>query len=324
MKPFAALLFGLAATAMATPGLAERHWSPYGAPSAAYDQNPPKLAQTAPTKFVSVNGTRLAYRRFGKTSKVPVLFLTHFRGSMDVLDPLLINAIASSREVILVDNSGIGQSKGAVPNSIQAMAATTVDFLAAIHVPKADILGFSMGGMIAQYIAMEYPRVVNKLVLGGIRPGYGPDVVQTDPNAASGPGGGPDDQPTEDYMLGIFFFPSKTSKADGNKWWDRIYERNVKGEKRREFLVGAGVEAQLAAITSFASDPQLYNRLNSIIRPVLVTNGKRDVLMGTANSFVLQQQLADAQLHLYPDSGHGHLFQFPLAYAKQLELFLKG
>lgn len=304
--------------------LTERHPSPYAALSATFDQKPQQLAQSAYTKFVSVNGTQLAYRRFGRPTKVPLLFITHFRGSMDVLDPLLINTIAHNREVILFDNSGIGHSEGTVPDSIQAMAAMTVEFLAAIEVPKADILGFSMGGMVAQYIAMEYPQVVNKLVLGGVRPGYGSGVVQTAPDAASGPGGGPDDQPTEDYMLGIFFFPSETSRADGNQWWDRIFERQVKGEERKDFLVGAGVGAQLTAITNFASDPQLYDRLRDIDGPVLVTNGKDDILMGTANSFVLQQRLANAQLHLYPDSGHGHLFQVPLAYAKQLEFFLKG
>ncbi|KAH7109537.1 Alpha/Beta hydrolase protein [Dactylonectria macrodidyma] len=310
---------------MVTPGsLSERHQPPTTAPSAGCDQEPRHLAQVAPTKFIAVNGTQLAYRHFGRPSKIPLLFITHFRGSMDVLDPLLINAIAHNREVILFDNAGIGHSEGTVPDSIQAMAATTVDFLAAIKVPKADIFGFSMGGMVAQYIAMAYPQVLNKLVLGGIRPGYGPGVVQTAPDAASGPGGGPGDQPTEDYMLGIFFFPSETSRAAGRQWWHRIFERQVKGEERKEFLVGAGVGAQLTAITSFASDSQLYDRLSDITRPVLVSNGKDDVLMGTPNSFVLQQQLANAQLHLYPDSGHGHVFQFPLAYAKQLELFLKG
>ncbi|KAH7161980.1 Alpha/Beta hydrolase protein [Dactylonectria estremocensis] len=292
--------------------------------NAWYNPKPPQLAQTAPTKFVSVNGSKLAYRRFGKPTNVPLLFLTHFRGSMDVLDPLLVNTIARNREVILVDNSGIGHSQGTVPDSIQAMAATAVNFLAAIKISKADILGFSMGGMVAQYIAMEYPQVVNKLVLAGVRPGYGPGVVQTPPDAASGPGGEPDSQPTEDYMLGIFFYPSDTSRASGNLWWDRISERHVRGEKREAFVVGAGVGAQLTAITNFASNPKLYNRLDNITGPVLVTNGKDDILMGTANSFVLQQQLVDAQLHLYPDSGHGHLFQFPLAYAMQLELFLKG
>lgn len=241
---------------------------------------------------------------------------------MDVLDPLLVNTIAQNREVILVDNTGIGHSEGTVPESISAMAATVANFLAAIHVPKADVLGFSMGGMIAQSIAMEYPQVVNKLVLAGVRPGYGPGVFQTAPDAGSGPGGEPDSQPTEDYVLGIFFYPSETSRAKGNLWWDRIFERQVEGEKREEFLVGAGVAAQVTAMNNFASDPQLYARLSNITGPVLVTNGKDDILMGTGNSFVLQQQLSDAELHLYPDSAHGHLFQFPLDYAMQLELFL--
>ncbi|KAM0321923.1 hypothetical protein ACHAQA_009820 [Verticillium albo-atrum] len=242
---------------------------------------------------------------------------------MDVVDPLFLNNIARNREVILVDISGIGHSNGTVPDSIQAMAAETVEFLGAIDVPKADVFGFSMGGMTAQYIAMEYPQVVNKLILGGIRPGYGPGVVGTDPDAASGPGGEPTVQPTEEYMLGIFFFPSTSSRAAGGRWWNRIYERQVEGEERKDFIVGAGVGAQLTAITAFASDPQLYARLSNITMPSLVTNGHTDVLMGTANSLVLQQQLPDAQLHLYPDSGHGHPFQFPSEYAKELELFLK-
>ncbi|KAH7378880.1 Alpha/Beta hydrolase protein [Cadophora sp. MPI-SDFR-AT-0126] len=300
---------------MATPVKLPALSDPFGA---SYQ----RLAQTSHTKFVSVNGTRLAYRRFGKPSNVPLLFITHFRGSMDVLDPLLINTIAQNREVILMDNSGIGHSEGTVPDSIEAMAATTVDFLSAIHVPKADTLGFSMGAMVAQSIAIDYPQVVNKLILAGVRPGYGPGVVQTEPGAASGPGGEPDCQPTQDYMLGIFFFPSETSKAKGGLWWNRIKERQVEGEERKEFLIGAGIGAQVTAMTKFASDPELYDRLSNITGPVLVTNGKQDVLMGTANSFVLQQQLSNAMLHLYPDSGHGHLFQTPLAYATQLELFL--
>lgn len=233
-----------------------------------------------------------------------------------------MNTIAQNREVILLDNTGIGHSDGTVPESLDAMAATVVDLLAAIHVPKADILGFSMGGMIAQIIAMDFPQVVNKLILAGARPGYGPDVFQTAPDAGMGPGGEPDRQPTEDYMLGIFFYPSDTSRAKGDLWWDRIYERQVDGEERKDFLVGAGVAAQLTAITTFASDPQRYAQLANITGPVLVTNGKDDILMGTGNSFVLQQQLPDAQLHLYPDSAHGHLFQSPVDYVKELEHFL--
>ncbi|OBR05324.1 Alpha beta fold family [Colletotrichum higginsianum IMI 349063] len=326
MKFVSTFLFAAAATALATPGkLLGTSDLRQNASGAGCSQNAGQLLQTAPTRYVSVNGTKLAYRRLGKqASGPPLLFLTHFRGSMDVLDPELVNAIAENREVILFDNAGVGHSDGVVPDSISAMAATTLGFLAEIDVPRADILGFSMGGMVAQYIGMEHPEVANKLVLAGIRPGYGPDVVSTPPDAASGPGGEPDRQPTEEYNLGIFFYPSETSRAAGHSWWNRIYERRVPDEERKDFLVGDGVAAQLAAITAFASDPEMYARLANITAPVLVTSGHDDLLMGTANSFVLQQHLPDARLHVYPDSAHAHLFQFPLDYAAQLELFLRG
>ncbi|KAJ4341914.1 hypothetical protein N0V95_007099 [Ascochyta clinopodiicola] len=315
MKLHATLFFAATAMAMAPIRLAGHNVST--------DASHQLLAQNVRTKFVNVDNTQIAYRHFGKPSKNPVVFITHFRGSMDVLDPLLVNTIATNREVILVDNTGIGHSEGTVPQSIEAMASTVVRFLSAIHVSKADILGFSMGGMIAQSIAMDYPEVVNKLIIAAARPGYGPGVFQTAPDAGSGPGGDPGSQPTEDYMLGIFFYSSESSKAKGHLWWDRIFERQVAGEERKEFLVGEGVAAQVTAMNNFASDPQLYTRLSNITGPVLVTNGKTDILMGAGNSFVLQQQLSDAELHIYPDSAHGHLFQSPVDYVTQLELFLR-
>ncbi|CAN9173555.1 unnamed protein product [Alternaria alternata] len=314
MKIFIPYLLGAAATAVATPMSAKT-----GMTDGALHQG---LAQTARTKFVDLNNTRIAYRRFGQPSKNPLVFVTHYRGSMDTLDPLLVNTIAENREVILLDNTSIGHSGGSVPETLDSMAATVVNLLAAIHVPKADILGFSMGGMISQIIAIDYPQVVNKLVLAGARPGYGPDVFQTAPDAGMGPGGEPDRQPTEEYMLGIFFYPSNTSRSQGNLWWDRIHERQVEGEMRKDFLVGAGVAAQITAMTAFASDPQRYAQLANFTVPVLVTNGKDEILMGTGNSFVLQQRLPDAQLHLYPDSAHGHLFQSPVEYVEELKRFL--
>ncbi|CAN9138904.1 unnamed protein product [Alternaria alternata] len=277
MKILIPYLFAAAAMAVATPMPAKT-----GMSDSASHQH---LAQTARTKLVDLNNTQIAYRHFGKSSKNPLVFVTHYRGSMDTLDPLLVNTIAGNREVILLDNTGIGHSGGSVPETLDSMAATVVNLLAAIHVPKADILGFSMGGMISQIIAMDYPQLVNKLVLAGARPGYGPDVFQTAPDAGMGPG--------------------------------------VKGESRKDFLVGAGVAAQITAMTAFASDPRRYAQLANVTVPVLVTNGKNDILMGTGNSFVLQQRLPDAQLHLYPDSAHGHLFQSPVEYVEDLKRFLE-
>jgi pimeloyl-ACP methyl ester carboxylesterase len=280
------------------------------------------LAQSANTKFVDVNNTRIAYRRFGKPSKTPLVYLTHYRGSMDVTDPLLMNTIAQNREVILLDNTGIGHSGGTVPDTIDAMTATVVNLLAAINVPKADILGFSMGGLIAQVMAIDYPRVVNKLILAGSRPGYGPDIFQLASDPLAGPAGDPDLQPTKDDLLALFFYPSDSSRAKGDLWWDRVSERQVAGEERKGLLSGAGVTAQIAAITAFASDPERYAQLANITVPVHVTNGRTDILFATGNSFILQQRLPDAQLHIYPDSAHGHLFQFPVEYAIEVEQFL--
>jgi pimeloyl-ACP methyl ester carboxylesterase len=274
------------------------------------------------TEFVNVNSTQIAYRKIGKPSETPLVYITHFRGSMDTTDPRLINTIAQNRQVIMYDNAGIGHSDGTVPDSIEGMTETTVGFLSAINVTKADILGFSMGGYVAQAIGMDHPQLVNKLVLAGVGPGAGPDVFETDPNAAQGPGGEPDQDPTEDYMLGVFFYPSNTSLAKGREWWQRAFERQVEGEERKNFLVGAGVGAQGAAIGRFAADPKRYEGLKRITAPVLVTNGHTDRLMGTGNSFVLSQQLPFAELIVFPDSAHGQLFEAPAEYGSLLEIFL--
>ena len=124
-------------------------------------------AQTIPTQYVDVKGTKIAYRRFGKPSATPLLFLTHFRGTMDLIDPLLLNSIATSRSLILLDNAGVGHSSGSIQPTMQEAGTTVADFLNAIGVHKVDIIGFSMGGFIAQTIALDYPQVVNKIVLAG-------------------------------------------------------------------------------------------------------------------------------------------------------------
>ncbi|KAL2857344.1 Alpha/Beta hydrolase protein [Aspergillus pseudoustus] len=129
--------------------------------------------QTVPTSFVSVNRLRIAYRRFGASSPLPLVYVNRLRGSMDTLDPLLSNNIAKSREVIIYDSAGIGHSEGTVPDSIPEMVTVLVDFLAALEIPKADFIGFSMGGGIVQYLGYEYPQLVHGLILAGTQPGIG-------------------------------------------------------------------------------------------------------------------------------------------------------
>ncbi|BCS27925.1 alpha/beta fold hydrolase [Aspergillus puulaauensis] len=280
--------------------------------------------QTVPTSFVSVNGLRIAYRRFGASSPLPLVYVTHLRGSMDTLDPLLFNGIAESREVIVYDSAGIGHSEGTVPDSIPEMVAVLVNLLAALEIPKADFIGFSMGGGIVQYLGYTYPQLVNKLVLAGTQPGIGEGVALPPREVLESAGANNDQPPTEDDMMKLFFYPSETSLGLGHAWWKRIHERNVEGEPRKGYLTGTGAQSQLSAIFKSTTDTSTFDRLVDIKAPVLVTNGHTDIMSPTSNSFVLQQEIPNAQLHLYPDAGHGHLFQVPELYAKQLELFLNN
>lgn len=275
--------------------------------------------QTAPTQFASVKGFKLAYRRFGKQVGVPLLFLTHFRGTMDLIDPLLANSIAQTREVILFDNAGCGHSEGTIQDTLQESGSTVVDFLAVISVPKVDILGFSLGGMIAQCIVVEHTQVLNKLILAGTQSSYTEGLVLGAPEVSEISGSV---SPNEQDMMKLFFFPSETSKALGHAWWERTKERKVQGGEGKRFVNKAGGQAQQAAIGRFVSDAGFFERLQQVHIPVLVTNGTADIMTPTSNSNILQRKLRNAQLHIYPDSGHGHLYQIPESYAKQLELFL--
>ncbi|KXH64887.1 hypothetical protein CNYM01_05826 [Colletotrichum nymphaeae SA-01] len=278
--------------------------------------------QTVETQYVAVDNTRIAYRRIGVKSQVPLLYINHLRGSMDTLDPLLFNTIAKSREVIAYDSFGIGHSEGEVPSSTEVMASIAAKFLATLGVSKADVIGFSMGGGVAQILAWDYPQLVRKLILAGTQPGVGEGVVLPPREVLESAGTANDEPPTKEDMFRLFYHPSETSLALGEAWWTRIHERKVDGEERREYLIGPGARAQLNAIFSFTVDTDNFERMKTIKAPTLVTNGHTDIMSPTSNSFTLQQNLSDAQLIIYPDAGHGHLFQYPELYTQHLNLFL--
>jgi pimeloyl-ACP methyl ester carboxylesterase len=238
---------------------------------------------------------------------------------MDLIDPILLNSIAFSRTVIIFDNAGCGHSSGSIPPTLQEAGTIAVDFLDAIGVRKADLLGFSMGGLVAQCILLDNPHVVNKVVLAGTQSAYTEGFIAPDAKVMELAGG---PHPNEEDMLGLFFYPTETSRALGHAWWQRTQERNVQGEERTTFVNQAGGQLMSAAITRFVSDLEFFEKLKQVDVPILVTNGKNDIMTPTPNSFLMQQKLKNVELHIYPDSGHGHLYQIPEVYAKQLELFL--
>ncbi len=166
--------------------------------------------QTTPTQFVEANGIRFAYRRFGKTGGVPLVFNQHFRGTMDYWDPAVTDGLAKNREVILFDNAGVSSSSGQVPTSVQEMATNAIAFIKALGLTKVDVLGFSIGGMVAQEITVQAPDLVRRLILVGTGP-RGADMSTS--KSAEIFAGAYD--PPERLWLAVHFSPSPSSRAAG-------------------------------------------------------------------------------------------------------------
>src|SRR5258706_4719015 len=169
--------------------------------------------QTAPTQFVEANGTRFAYRRFGNPAGVPLVFNQHYTGTMDYWDPAVTDGLASDREVILFDNAGISGSSGEVPTNFEQMGANAITFIKALGLKRADVLGLSIGGMVAQGIALHAPALVRRLILVGTGPRGGQGMESLTQVAKRIFGAGYD--PPEHLCLAFLFSPSKARQAAG-------------------------------------------------------------------------------------------------------------
>jgi pimeloyl-ACP methyl ester carboxylesterase len=167
--------------------------------------------QTAPTQFVEAAGIRFAYRRFGKSGGVPLVFNMHFTGTMDHWDPAVTDGLAATLEVILFNNAGISSTSGEVPTSVEEMASNAVAFVQALGLPKVDVLGFSLGGLVAQEIALAEPRLVRRLILVGTGPRGGNGMATLTPEAQAVFGATYENP--DDVWLGVFFTPTEASQA---------------------------------------------------------------------------------------------------------------
>jgi pimeloyl-ACP methyl ester carboxylesterase len=265
------------------------------------------------------NGVSYAYRRFGNRASgvPPLLFLQHFRGNLDNWDPALVDAIAGTREVILFDNAGVGGSTGTVPRTVAAMAHDALAFIDALELREVDVLGYSLGGFVAQELALIRPRLVRRLVLAGTGPQGGDDMHRfTDEIFAHAN----QEQPRGEDVLALFFERSETSVAKGKEYLERIFTRTHGRDARATLEVR---DAQLDAITTWGiPDASRLGRLAGITQPVLVANGVNDRVVPTKNSHLLAERLPDARLKIYPDAGHGFLFQYPDEFAGEVERFL--
>jgi pimeloyl-ACP methyl ester carboxylesterase len=270
--------------------------------------------QTALTQFVEANGIRFAYRRFGRTGGVPLVFNQHFRGSMDYWDPAVTDGLARNREVILFNNAGVSSSSGKVPTSFQETGANAVAFIVALGLTKVDVLGFSIGGMVAQEIALQAPDLVRKLILVGTGP-RGADMSAS--KSAEIFGGTYD--PPEHLWLAVHFSPSAAGQAAGLAFLQRKLRRTDRDPEVSEDAVAR----QSEAIGNYiAGGESVQDHLKDIRLPTLIVQGSNDVIIPTMNSYVLQQKLPNAQLILYPDANHGSFYQYPDSFVKHATLFL--
>lgn len=301
-------------SSFAAAGLAVLPGSSLLAATAAND-----TALTAATKFVKVNGTPFAYRRFGKKKGLPLVFTNYLTGTMDNWDPVVLDGLAKDREVIIFDNSGVSGSAGQTPDNIAAMAKDAAAFVDVLGLKKIDLLGFSIGGMVAQQLTLDRPELINRLILIGTGPrggegmqDYSPEVWAFFKKTYSSPDG---------LLLDTFFVPTATSQKAGNEYIKRIRSR----VNPDPVITDKVVPAQLAAIFGWGKKQEnSYDYLKEIKQPTLVVSGDQDVIIPPVNSFILKQHLPNASLIMYPDSNHAPHYQFPELFVKQATLFLEG
>lgn len=270
--------------------------------------------QTAPDLFVETGGTRFAYREIGQDSGTPLLLLNRYRGVMDDLDPDTVNRLARSRRVVVFDNAGIGLSTGTTPDSVSGMAAGAVAFITALFADPVDILGFSLGGYVAQRLTLDYPALVRKLILAGTGAGGGEQ-----PGAEIRPHTSAPVLTRED--LAFLFFPADDAGAAiGAAHWERIHSRVPAREPE---LTAAAFAAHVAAVGKWrAGEGSPLKQLHEIRQPVLIANGDDDRMVPTSNSVAMQQEIANAQLIIYPHAGHGFLFQYADLFSEHATRFL--
>ena len=271
----------------------------------------------APTRTIAAGGVNFAYRELGPKTGVPVIFFVHLAGTLDNWDPAVIDPIAAKHHVITFDNRGVGASSGAVPDTIEAMAEDAVTFIRALGFDKVDIFSFSLGGMIAQALVVRHPELVRKLILTGTGPAGGTGI---------------------DKVAGTTYYDmlrATLTRQDPKEFL--FFNRNTTGKRAARAFVGrlkertAGRDAN-SSIKAFQTQLKAIKRwgrstpadLSAITQPTLIANGDHDRMVPSVLSEDLHRRIPGSELIIYPDSGHGGIFQYHEKFVPVALDFLAG
>jgi len=270
--------------------------------------------ETVPNEFVESGGIRYCYRRFGKQGTTPLLCLGYFNSNMDAWDPLVANGLAVDQEVVLFDNAGVGASEGNTPYTVKKMTEHCVAFCSAVGLKVIHAMGFSLGGMIAQELALDYPWLVQRMILLGTGPrgGEGMTFTELSPEEQADPVA---------FLLGAFFSPSRASQTAGREYMKRLESRK---EGRDRPVSRDSAVAQLAAIREWGTIPASgrYATLKDITHPTLIVHGNKDVVVAPLNGLILAEHMPNAQMIVYSDSSHGTQYQHANLFLEHAKLFL--
>ena len=269
----------------------------------------------AQARTITTGGVTYAYRELGPRGGIPVVFFVHLAATMDNWDPRIIDPIAKNRHVITFDQPGVGASTGQVPNSIEAMADDAYTFIQALGFDKIDVFSFSMGGMIAQDLALKHPGLVRKLVLTGTGPRGGKDIDKVvgttyrDILRAT--------LTRSDPKEFLFFNRDAAGKQAAQAFVKRLQERTIDRDKP---ISTKAFQTQLKAIQRFGRSAP--SDLSKLTQPTLIANGDNDRMVPSILSEDLHRRIKGSELIIYPDAGHGGIFQFHAKFAPAAVEFL--
>jgi pimeloyl-ACP methyl ester carboxylesterase len=269
----------------------------------------------AAARTINAGGATYAYRELGPKGGIPVVFFVHLAANLDNWDPRIVDAIAKNRHVITFDQRGVGASTGKVPDTIEEAADHAYEFITALGLEKIDVFSFSMGGFIAQDLIVKHPDLVRKLVLTGTGPRGGKDIDKVvgvtywDILRAT--------LTRSDPKEFLFFNRNATGKAAAKAFVKRLEERTTDRDKP------IGIRAfrtQLKAIQKYGRSAP--SDLSTFTQPTLIANGDHDRMVPSVLSEDMHRRIKDSELVIYPDSGHGGVFQFHEKFAPAAADFL--